>query len=103
MIASTTSFLRAFGLVSGRYERVGNSCQPVAKGSLHHLDMVDGSTPNLRATFLIDQWRYLTRLTASLRTFAICGFVVYDIYMILPLGCCEGHDTLRRVDNLLQI
>lgn len=55
MIARTPSSLRALGLAFGRDDRVGSSCQPVAKGSLHHLEMVDGSTPNLHATFLIDQ------------------------------------------------
>ena len=98
MIASTISFFKAFGLVFGLDDLVGSSCHPVAKGNLHHLDIVDGSTPNLRATFLIDQCRYFTRLTASLLTFATCGFVVYDIFMILPLGCCEGYDTLLGID-----
>jgi hypothetical protein len=71
MIASTISFFSALGLVFGHDDRVGSSCQPVAKGSSHHLDTVDGSTPNRRATFLIDQFRYFTKFTASLRTFGI--------------------------------
>jgi hypothetical protein len=81
MIASTISLLRAFGLVFGRDDRVGNWCQPVAKGNRHQRDIVDGSTPNFRATSRIDRISYFTSLTASLRTFAICGFVVYAIYV----------------------
>ena len=98
---STDSFSNDgfFGLVLGRDERVGNSFQPVANGSLHHRDMVDGSTPSLRATFLIDQCRYFTRLTASLRTFAIWGFVVYDISMILLLSVAKVMIHYARLTN----
>jgi hypothetical protein len=89
MITSITSLFRALGLVVGLDDRVGSSFQPVANGSLHHLDMVEGSTPSLRATFLIDQSRYFTSLTASILTFAICGFVVYAISLILLLGVAK--------------
>ena len=75
------SFVSAFGLVFGRDERVGNSCHPVAKGSLHHLEMVLGSTPNFSDTFLIDQLSHFTSRTASRLTFAMWGFVVYGMYI----------------------
>jgi hypothetical protein len=80
MIAFTISSLRAFGLVCGRDDLVSNRHHPVARGSRHHLDMVDGSTPNFIATFRIDHRRYFTRLTASILTLDMCGFVVYAIY-----------------------
>lgn len=66
----------ALGLVLGRDDLVGSSCQPVANGRLHHLEMVLGSTPYRRATLRMDQCRYTTKLTASRRTLAIWGFVV---------------------------
>ena len=81
MMASTISRFKAFGLVLGREDRVGNSCQPVANGRRHQREMGLGSTPNRKATFLIDQCRYFTKFTASLLTFSILGFVVYAIFI----------------------
>jgi hypothetical protein len=55
MIALIASFERDLGLVFGLDDLVGSSCQPVAKGNLHHLEIVLTSTPNFLATFLMDQ------------------------------------------------
>ena len=79
MIASTISFDSALGHVFGRDDLVSSLHHPVAMGSLHQRDIVDGSTPNFTATFRIDQFRYFTKLTASFLTFPMWGFVVYGI------------------------
>jgi hypothetical protein len=55
MIAFTISFFKAFGLVCGREDSVGINLQPPVKSFLHHLEIVLGFTPNLIATFRIDQ------------------------------------------------
>src|SRR3989344_4853441 len=88
MIAFTTSFFKAFGLVCGREDFVGIKRQPPQKSLRHHREMVLGCTPNRKATERIDQLRYFTKLTASLLTFGIFGFVVY-ISLILPLSVAK--------------
>src|SRR3989344_2657174 len=89
MIAETISLDSALGLVLGRDDFVEISCQPVAQGCLHHLDTVLARTPKRLATFLIDHFRYLTKFTASLRTFGIFGTFVYGIFLILALGVAK--------------
>src|SRR3989344_1738236 len=89
MIAETISLDSALGLVLGRDDFVEISCQPVAQGCLHHLDTVLARTPKRLATFLIDHFRYLTKFTASLRTFGILGTFVYGIFLILALGVAK--------------
>ncbi len=80
--AETVSCESASGCDFGRDDFVGIGTHPVPKGCLHHREMVDGSTPYLSATCRIDHPRYLTRFTASLRTFGRWGFFEYAMYIV---------------------
>lgn len=100
MMACTISRGRAFGECFGFEERVGISCQPPIGSLRHHFMTVDGWTPYRLATFRIDQPRYFTNRTASLRTFPRCGFVVYAISIhATPQGVAK---VLRLCEVLTQ-
>ena len=94
MMAETISLGKAWGFDLGVDFLVGISCQPVPRGWRHQREMVLGSTPYLKATFLMLQWRYLTKLTASRRTLDKWGFVVYAISFIL------AYEVLQRYWNI---
>jgi len=84
MITSTTDLFNERGDDFGLELSVQIGFHPPVISLWHHLLTVPTLTPTYLATFLIDQFRYFTNLTACMRTFGRLGFVVYAMLYILP-------------------
>jgi len=80
-IASTIVGSKALGWFLGIGSLVGIGRWPKFLSFRHHLTIALWLNPVYRDTCHVDHPRHFTSLTASMRTFAKCGFFEYAIYL----------------------